>query len=621
VEFPQGASRVVSTSAHVLLYAIHLSSGGADTSRLADAVATAAAPFQQLDPSTLAVERSSSGRLAVATLGHAPERVAPRRHVARSADLLTAFDGLPVAAHASFPPWDASRLGEHWDEALDHLEGQFSAVQVDLAADRFECLTDPLGLHPLYAQRLADGWLVANSVTAIREVSAASRPDAVGVSTFLTLGWASANRTLLDEVSALPAGSRLSFDANGMNRRVGLDPRALLAAEREGGSDNASAIDELVALTRAATVTSELPVKCAVTGGRDTRVVLALCLAAGAKPTTATMGTEQDLDVQIGREIAAYAGLPHEVQVASETSLFEDAARITATFVSLTDGLSSLLQLPDIGDLYDPPGRVGVQAWGVAGEIGRCGTGQITPLAANAPLIRGSTEFQKRMLVEKVRDGAGILTPDAMATARSQVERFVDERASEGWAAADTGELFYTFDRVSRWGSAAVRRATAIDDLFTPFATRPFIRWAYSMSNQERYAEATHYRILSRLDPQLRDFRYELPWRTLRPGTAPLHAALGLGRIAASRVPLPRVRSPREPEPAAARPFVFQWLERHRELHREVCLSARDSELWNWLDRARLEQVLTRESFDDATAEGLLRAITLAWYFHAPASP
>jgi asparagine synthase (glutamine-hydrolysing) len=605
----------------VLLYAIHLSHGGADASRLADAVAKAAAPFQQLDPSTLAVERSSSGHLAVATLGHSPERVAPRRHVSRSGDLLTAFDGLPVAAHASFAPWDAGELGEHWDQALDLLEGQFSAVQVDLGADRLECITDPLGLHPLYAQRLTDGWHVANSVTAIREVSSTSRPDPVGVSTFLSLGWASGKRTLLDEVAALPPGSRLSFDANGMDRRVGLDPRGLLESERAGGPDSASAIDELVALTRAATVLSELPVKCAVTGGRDTRVVLALCLAAGAKPVTATMGTEQDDDVQIGREIAAYAGLPHEVQVASETSVFEDAAQIAATFVSLTDGLSSLLQLPDIGDLYDPPARVGVQAWGVAGEIGRAGTGQITPLAANAPFIRASTDFQKRMLVEKVRDGAGILTPDAMAIGRSEVERFVDERASEGWPAADTGELFYTFDRVSRWGSAAVRRATAIDDLFTPFATRPFIRWAYSMSNQERYAEATHYRILSRLDPQLRDFRYELPWRTLRPGTAPLHALLGLGRIGASRVPHPHIRRPRDAEPAAARPFVFQWLERHRDLHREVCLSARDSELWNWVDRTALEQVLARDSFDDPTAEGLLRAITLAWYFHAPPSP
>jgi hypothetical protein len=604
------------------LFALHLC-GRPDAARLSRSLLAAAKPFHHLDETTLHTARSRSGRLMFASIGHSPEQAAPRRYRARRGDKLAAFDGLPLDPRGEFCAYDADALLEHWSEA-DRLDGQFSAVRVDFETDSFECLTDALSMHPLYFQRLGDGWVVANSVEAIRGISGASDPDPLGVSTWLALGWTAGYRTLLAGVRALSPGSRVEFSRAGMKTKnsFGTGSLAALASGRRAGREETAAmVDEMVGLTRAATANG-IPVKCAVTAGRDSRTVLALCLAAGVRPRTGTIGPPDDVDVIIGRQVAEYAGLPHRINQPLDAPQLEDLPSIIPTFISITDGLASLSQLQDIHDHYDERDRVGVLVWGMGGEIARAGVGPITKFAANGPLLKRSAEFQARLLRAKLRDPAGILKPAAAAESHDYIDRFVAERVAEGWDPAQIGEVFYTFERIGRWASAGFRRATSHDDLYSPFCTHAFVNYAFRMSSGERYAEEAHRRILTALDPGLRDLPYATPWRASRPRLAPVLSTLDLIGYVAERAGLgERLKRSHSRGTDGPRLFAYEWLERHRDAHREMCLSNPDSPLFEWVDRAELERAFTIPIYDEGPALEMLRVVTLAWYLEQVRTP
>ena len=220
---------------------------------LRESLLRAAAPFHQLDESTLVSAVSESGCLAFAAVGQLPERVAPRNYVAMREDAIAAFDGMPLDPRGEFCAYDAEALLERWGDC-DRLDGQFTAVRADLKTDTFQCLTDVLSMHPIYSERSGDGYLVGNSVEAIRGVSGASDLDSLGVSTWLALGWAAGYRTLLSSITALPPGSRVEFSATGMKTLHSVGTHSLVAltngpkAGREGDGGDAGGDDRAHAL-------------------------------------------------------------------------------------------------------------------------------------------------------------------------------------------------------------------------------------------------------------------------------------------------------------------------------------------------------------------------------------
>ena len=185
--------------------------------KLSDALSHAARPYVQLGRPTVDVAPTET--VGLATVGHSPEQITPRRSVARLGDVIVCIDGLPVEPQGRFPAWNAEALLSHWDEA-NSLEGQFAALRVDLGRSTIECLTDALGLGPVYVQRNSDGWVVATSVAAIHALAGADDADALGVASFLMLGWAAwGDRTLRSSVRAVRGGAQTTFTAEGESTR------------------------------------------------------------------------------------------------------------------------------------------------------------------------------------------------------------------------------------------------------------------------------------------------------------------------------------------------------------------------------------------------------------------
>jgi hypothetical protein len=65
-------------------------------------------------------------------------------------------------------------------------------------------------------------------------------------------------------------------------------------------------------------------------------------------------------------------------------------------------------------------------------------------------------------------------------------------------------------------------------------------------------------------------------------------------------------------------PYWVTWFDSHLQEHLDVCLSVPASPLWAWIDRAGVEQAFRAEPGARARMrEGLMRVLTLFWYFHA----
>jgi asparagine synthase (glutamine-hydrolysing) len=569
-----------------------------------------------LDPATAWTAASDGAGIVAAGVHHPLDRCGRRRYLARSDSKVTWFDGLPVPCDDRLDGADAQALAGHWETLDGRLEGQFNVAQLDLRTESAEVLLDALGLLQVFVARAGRGTLLTNSVGLIASILGLRSPDALGVSSFLALGWAAGDSTLVRGVRVLGGGSRHTLSAAGLNSSRSFGPQSIPLRQRQ--APTATELARTLATLTATAVRGNERVGCALTAGRDSRVLAALLQSTGEHALYFTGGRSDDADVVIACEIAQMLGLEHEVVYRDPASASLDWTDAAARFVAQNDGLVSLLQLPDYIDLTVERPPLGVKLGGVGGEIGRAGTGDLTAIAANVPLARNSVRVQRKLLSMKVRNDAGLMTDEASSEAGRYLDRFREERLGEGWRPHELQEAFYTFERVGRWGASG-RRLAGTDDGFLPFCSRPYVDYCFSLRPAERLVEAPHYRLLSELSPVLRDHRFDFPMPAQRPWLAPLLATGSLIRAAWEHLAPTTSSSNGDGPPAVAKPeysFQHAWFEERLELMRELFFSSH-SDLWTFISRPRLESLLKATPAERARhQEDLLRATTVFWHFH-----
>ena len=557
---------------------------------MAGALRTAARAFPELDERTLERGGSADGTLAFAAVAHPPERAGPRRYLARRGDVVVAYDGLPL------PTYDAELLLERWGE--QELEGIFSALRVDLARGTFDLQLDVFGMAKVFRARRGDGVVVSNSLEVVRLLTGASAVDPVGVASMLGLGWAAGGHTLLDGIEVVEGP---------------VTPRSVTPRHSTSERSAREVVDTMLEL---ASVVADLrPLTAGLTGGRDSRLLMALARTAGLDVDYYTSGNPEDVDVVIARELARELGLRHQLVT---PPLPGDWDAATSGFSAQTDGLASFWIVADWVEHQGVEGDVGLKLWGPGGEIGRSGRiGLAIPFGANTPGLRSSAAVQLWILHRKVADFGGLLTRDAVATARAYLDRFVAARLEEGWRPREVSEAYYGFERVRYWASAGVRRASVATDLWTPFVSRNYLEYCWSLTPEERAVEAAHWRLFSELDPRLRDHRFDNPWRPQgRPRLVPWMVGSDIARAAARRA------LSRGAPSAAVPPFGLRWVEAGLPSLRELAGSLPDADVWQFVDRGRLQTLLAGPApARAAVAEGLCRVLTVLWWLHGRDAP
>lgn len=269
--------------------------------------------------------------------------------VLRTADVSVLMDGflsneIPhdnagTAADGDQAAFVARTFQEKGPAGLESLSGSFVLVIVDHAHDRVVALTDRSGSRPMFVGDNGELVLLAPEPKAFRPI--AGMTDEILPGSILSLAL---NAFLFGEssywrkVTLLGPARTFEIDAGGATCR-----RYWTPTFRKRSTPSP---DELEHAVRQCVVNQlrhfQRPV-LALSGGVDSRVILATARRAGLKLPTVTWTYDAaegpQADFAVGRRIAEVAGVPNEQHRLSDRKLAEQASRI----VYGSDGLAGYL--------------------------------------------------------------------------------------------------------------------------------------------------------------------------------------------------------------------------------------------------------------------------------------
>ncbi len=206
--------------------------------------------------------------------------------------------------------------GVHW---LTDLDGGFVVVVVDDARQRFYLVNDRTATVPVHFAHQGDALAFGpDGKSVLRLLDRPVAFDAVGMLHFLSGGRGVGTRTLFEGVLLLPPGSVIEVAADEHRSSVRrywqlTFPDAPSRWER-GEATEALFDVYLRSLTRFVPDPSDAP-PILLTGGHDSRGLLAMALEAGrAPPESLTWGVADDIpdsDPTIARRVSSTLGVPH----------------------------------------------------------------------------------------------------------------------------------------------------------------------------------------------------------------------------------------------------------------------------------------------------------------------
>ncbi|MDO8934099.1 MAG: asparagine synthase-related protein, partial [Rhodocyclaceae bacterium] len=283
-----------------------------------------------------AVPVTDTATSGVASVAIAPGGKATDRRITRSADgqvwIVDLGTWLPLPA---IKDCDAAWLVEQYlahgaHDLARRLQGFFALLIVDQRSRQVHVVTDRCGSLHVYWRKLADGHAVCSSSAALA-LCGEAKLDPVAVHEFVATGIIYENRSLWQDVKKISPATVLTIDRDGAQTS-----QYWSFAEVDAESLN---LNEAVEQTHQGLVevlkalpAGEQPLVSDLTGGYDSRFLLAGLLEAGRPFRTTVSGSKGHPDVLVAAHIAAEFGLQHQHIAANpipSAEEFDAALRMT----------------------------------------------------------------------------------------------------------------------------------------------------------------------------------------------------------------------------------------------------------------------------------------------------
>jgi hypothetical protein len=273
-------------------------------------------------------------------------------------------------------------------QAWSSVNANCAVACLDLLQGSFSVRSSVVGLPPVFVYRHSKGILVASDLYLLsRFPSLRLRFDKSAVLDLFRIGHPVQHRTLFENVSLMPAGYQLQFEATGRtkSRRFWQPPRPDPMADWEvflEAQSNAF-LEAMRRLDKASTVLS-------LTAGLDTRTILAALIRDGVHlPTVTLSGDRLSLDARIAAKLSRVYDLQHEV-IRLDNSFFRQLPEYVMEASRLSGGVSGIEQADEV--FFNHTISKGARArlsGNLGNQVGRGGTEKISMRAANPSLLGG----------------------------------------------------------------------------------------------------------------------------------------------------------------------------------------------------------------------------------------
>ena len=556
-------------------------------------------PF--FDPAAIETWEASSGRAVMAAVAHPASVTGGVRYTAFEEHRAALFSGRPVRwsddGHpdglGALDPASYHAPAERW---AHHLDGRCTVVRA--GEQTLELYSDPLGAYPVFELRQGQASWFSNSAEVLRRISGDRGLDEESMASVLASGWSLRGQPVWRAVRRVPRGVVLRLDEDGREHRRELLAVSDIAGYCGRGLDAGEAAGVLGELTGALADWPGRPSVVPVTGGRDSRLVLAAALRAGVEFEARTGGDPASPDVIVGAQLSALAGLPHGLLAADpHGNRFSDLAR-AARFTALASGGTATLADADGFPLGPRTGPLPLWHSGQGGEIARAYYGP------------GRDRIADHLYVHFVGRRPGrteIISAEAGELLRRRIGAFVEDMKGAGTAAVDVPDLFYLLERMGCWAAPSHGVVELVRDTTSPLWSARLLPYLLGLPSHERALDGFHLRVLRELAPELVDLPFQdgSGWPKRRSGlgrriergrTLTVKAKAELGRqvagLAARRkraAPGGRaaesVTAPRPPAPGDPFEAVLKAVQ-------EAAHSQASHPAWNVLDRKRVTRLL-----------------------------
>ena len=249
------------------------------------------------------------------------------------------------AKRHQFNALDASYLVHLYEEEgikfVERLNGWFSGIIVDLRSEIIALFNDRYGMHRVFFYEGKDAVYFASEAKALLAVLPELREiDPKGMGEFLTCNCTLGEHSLFRGLNVLPGGSLLTFeDAKVKSRGTYFDLAEWLAQEQLGEDEFSRRAENIICGVVQKYAGGSLPVGISLTGGLDSRMVMACLDLRSTDFPCYTFGSmyRDTFDVQIAREVAKACSQAHHVLILGEKFL-RDFPEYLEKAVYLSDG-------------------------------------------------------------------------------------------------------------------------------------------------------------------------------------------------------------------------------------------------------------------------------------------
>lgn len=409
------------------------------------------------------------------------------------------FDG-EILALGDEPVRDGARLiAERFaaDPSFDYLaeaEGLFAAAVLDPTRRRVHLLTDRYGLRRVLHAEHAGGIAWGSEAKAFLALPGFTpRIDPQALTEYLEVGYLLENRTWLQGVALVPSGSVLTWDLDrgraSTHRYWWWDrirPLGHPVDPRDAADELARRFEQGVRLRSRGKVGLQL------SGGLDSRAILAALPPADEPPHAVTYGVPGSADVELAARAAAVRGARHHVVRLGA----EDWMRDRTAGVWWTDGESDLLHMHAVALNGFLAGLFEMNLNGFAGD-----------------LIAGGGYLRDRGFHD--RDIAPGLAMRVLGCGPAALPDLA------GYQGLGKTDYFFLQNRVRRFTIGGTRYSQVAYEHRKPFYHNAFIDFAYALPDRLRADSRVYRTLLLRRYPEY--FR-TIPWE--KTGVSIRHGAL-----------------------------------------------------------------------------------------------
>jgi asparagine synthase (glutamine-hydrolysing) len=234
---------------------------------------------------------------------------------------------------------------------LKNLNGRFQGLVADRARGIATLFNDRFGLQRIYYYEAPDAFYFSAEAKAILAVRPELRSaDPRGLGEFISFGCILENRTLFRGMCTLPPGSAWSF-RNGTVEKKDLyfEPREWEEQEPLDEENYYSQLRDSFTSTLPRYFSGRESVGVSLTGGLDTRIIMAWCKAPAGSLPCYTFGSmyHENQDVYLARRVSEICGQPYQV-ITVDNKCLERFPHYAERTLYLTDGCVDISRSADL---------------------------------------------------------------------------------------------------------------------------------------------------------------------------------------------------------------------------------------------------------------------------------